>query len=58
VFVTSKGRTKVFGWESEAGARIRKRQEEKDFINAEVIPEKDTVSSPDEKTANVGVLPR
>ncbi|KAF8804681.1 iron permease FTR1 [Phlegmacium glaucopus] len=49
------GRTKLFGRESAAGTRMRKRQEEKDLTSGGVTPEKDAAS---EKTDNINVLPR
>ncbi|KAF8816071.1 iron permease FTR1 [Phlegmacium glaucopus] len=52
------GRTKLFGWESEAGTRMRKRQEEKDLRSGEVTPEKDSASSSDKQTVDIDVLPR
>jgi len=52
------GRTKVFGYESAAGVRIRKRKEEKDFNidNGQVTPEKE--DTPSALDPNIDVLPR
>jgi len=44
------GRTKVFGYESEAGVRVRKRQEEKDLNN---IDNGQTTPEEDEKKENI-----
>jgi len=53
------GRTKLLGFESEAGARIRRRQEERDLrvFTGEVTPEKDGNSATDENP-NINILPR
>lgn len=61
------GRTTLFGRESEAGARIRQRQEEKDRIkeeetrvNEEITheKEKDASSSLADENPNISILPR
>jgi len=55
------GRTKVFGYESEAGVRIRKRQDEKDLNdidNGKETPEKEDITSALDKHPNIEVLPR
>jgi len=57
------GRTKVFGYESAAGVRIRKRKEEKDFNidngQLKATPEKeDTSSALDVHPSSIDVLPR